>query len=202
MRAIPYKGDLLDFRFSKRKNMEHKQASKDENEVGIHLSCNNVFLSLSLGFYLKGHLSTLDKADFIITDRPELESSYTQLPICLIGRDLNLPCSVYEMFNGLHDFYSRVNAKQALVFQQDLRHLNQNEKKQRAQARISTKTQRSPYLSEGVDRESLLIESIKREKMQELIKNTNPALGAQIELLFNELSQKIYETLSAKKVKP
>lgn len=176
-------------------DLQH-QDFREEGDVRIHLSCKNVFLSLSLGFYLKGHLSAIDKADFIITDIANLKREYAHLPICVINKDLHIPCSVYEMFSQLHDFYSHVNAKQAAIFQQDLQHINQNEiKKMNIQNFAKDSSTQKPYLYESTHQQGSLIESIKKEKMQEIIKNTDPALSSQIEILFNELSKKIYDTL-------
>ncbi|RDU73449.1 hypothetical protein CQA66_01960 [Helicobacter aurati] len=168
------------------------QDFKKDGDVGIYLHCHNIFLSISLGFYLKGHLNTLDKADFIITDVVNLEKKYTHLPVCMIGRDLYTPCSVYEMFAQLHDFYSHVNAKQVSIFQQDLQHINQNERN--IISRQNTIQQSLIYQEQRA--QNALIESIKQEKMRELLRNTNPELSGQIEVLFDELSQKIYETLN------
>ena len=43
--------------------------------------------------------------------------------------------------------------------------------------------------------EAMIIEAIKQQKMQEIMQNINPELSEQIETLFNELSQKIYDTI-------
>ncbi len=173
-----------------------KQQDIAEDDVKIHLACKNVFLSLSLGFYLKGHLSTIDKADFIITDSILAKEKFSHIPICVIGSDLRIPCSVYEMFSQLHEFYSHVNAKQAQIFQRDIHAMQQNETKHNknthhTQGNIAKDSKLPQPQQEPTD----MIEAIKQQKMQELIQHTDPALSGQIELLFNELSQKIYDTL-------
>ncbi len=180
-----------------------RQQNITEDDVKIHLACKNVFLSLSLGFYLKGHLSTIDEADFIITDSLLLKEKYTHLPICVVGDDLRIPCSVYEMFSQLHEFYSRVNAKQASIFQRDIQafktnesHRNKDNKKTKYTQDIS-ESDLDIHTNRNVDsNKNSIIESIKNKKMQEMMQNTDPALSSQIELLFNELSQKIYDTLN------
>lgn len=165
-----------------------------EEDVSIYLHCENTFLSISLGFYLKGHLSIADESDFIITDIDDLVTEYDK-PICLIGKDLYVPCSVHEMFTQLHDFYNQVNAKQASIFHKRLQHINQNENKM-----ITRQNNIKQSLSyEKKESQNDLIESIKNEKMRELLKNTSPELSEQIEILFNELSRKIYDTLNAQK---
>ncbi|RDU64061.1 hypothetical protein CQA53_07930 [Helicobacter didelphidarum] len=202
-----------------------------EDDVKIHLACKNVFLSLSLGFYLKGHLSAIDEADFIITDITNLKEKYAYLPICMIGTDLRIPCNVYEMFSQLHDFYSHVNAKQAEVFQKDMRNLQEHEFKKSHKNKISSNyaqinnkamfANNQHHLDDSVDmfqnnstnhlslesldnnkngyQKSELIEAIKQKKMQEIVKNIDPNLSGQIETLFNELSQKIYDTINQTK---
>ncbi|GAB0173185.1 hypothetical protein [Helicobacter trogontum] len=176
--------------------MQRLQPSIAEDDVKIHLACKNIFLSLSLGFYLKGHLSAIDKADFIITDSVLTKEKFTHIPICVIGSDLRIPCSVYEMFFQLHEFYSHVNAKQAQIFQKDMHTLQQNELKHNKTTHQTKKNharQSKPISSNQANVD--MIEAIKQQKMQEVIQQTNPALSGQIELLFNELSQKIYDTL-------
>ena len=162
----------------------------EDNDVRIHLVCNNIFLSLSLGFYLKGHLSAIDEADFIITDVPNLKEKYPHLPICVVGSDLEIPCSVYEMFSQLHDFYSRVNAKQAEIFHRDLQNYSADSKKH-AQDLQEKNTESKDDIK--------MIEQIKKEKMQQIMQNIDPALSGQVELLFNELSKKIYHTINQNK---
>lgn len=165
-----------------------QELNKLENDdVRIHLICNNMFLSLAFSFYLKGHLSSIDEADFIITDIPALKQKYTHLPICVVGEDLITPCSVFEMFSQLHDFYSQVNAAQAEIFHKDMESLHKYEKKSNAK-----NTQDKKDSTE-------VIEVIKQQKMQEIMKNIDPSLSSQVELLFNELSQKIYDTLNNNK---
>lgn len=176
--------------------MQQLQQEIAEDDVKIHLACKNIFLSLSLGFYLKGHLSTIDKADFIITDSVLAKDKFSHIPICVIGNDLRIPCSVYEMFSQLHEFYSHVNVKQAQIFQKDMHTMQQNELKYNKniyQKQDTTTKDSKP--SQSKQDEAAMIESIKQQKMQELMQHTNPALSGQIELLFNELSQKIYDTL-------
>lgn len=174
--------------------MQQLQQDIAEDDVKIHLACRNVFLSLSLGFYLKGHLSTIDKADFIITDSLAAKEKFTHIPICVVGSDLRIPCSVYEMFSQLHDFYSHVNAKQAQIFQKDIHAMQQNELKHTKAAHHTQEAQAAAKEAQKPNNADI-IEAIKQQKMQEIIQNTNPALSGQIELLFNELSQKIYDTL-------
>lgn len=176
--------------------MQQLQQEIAEDDVKIHLACKNIFLSLSLGFYLKGHLSTIDKADFIITDSVLAKDKFSHIPICVIGNDLRIPCSVYEMFSQLHEFYSHVNVKQAQIFQKDMHTMQQNELKynKNIYQKQDTATKDSKP-SQSKQDEAAMIESIKQQKMQELMQHTNPALSGQIELLFNELSQKIYDTL-------
>lgn len=157
----------------------------EDDDVRIHLICNNMFLSLAFSFYLKGHLSSIDEADFIITDIKALVEKYTHLPVCVIGIDIIIPCSVYEMFSQLHEFYSHVNAKQAESFQKDIEHLQKFEKKHKDSNKNKPKN-------------SDIIENIKKQKMQDLMKNIDPSLKGQVELLFNELSQKIYDRLNDK----
>lgn len=176
--------------------MQQLQQEIAEDDVKIHLACKNIFLSLSLGFYLKGHLSAIDKADFIITDSVLAKDKFSHIPICVIGSDLRIPCSVYEMFSQLHEFYSHVNAKQAQIFQKDMHTMQQNELKHNKnihQTQDTSTKDSSPTQSK--QDEAAIIEAIKQQKMQELMQNTNPALSGQIEILFNELSQKIYDTL-------
>ncbi|MWV62341.1 hypothetical protein DCO58_04740 [Helicobacter saguini] len=165
-----------------------KLARMESDDVRIHLICNNMFLSLAFSFYLKGHLSSIDEADFIITDIAVLREKYTHLPICIIGQDLIIPCSVYEMFSQLHEFYSRVNAKQAEIFQKDIEHLQKFEKKHK-----DSKKEKNNSGNKDI------VENIKQKKMQDLMKNIDPSLSGQVELLFNELSQKIYDTLENSK---
>ncbi len=180
-----------------------RQQSIGEDDVKIHLACKNVFLSLSFSFYLKGHLSAIDEADFVITDSVMLKEKYAHLPICVIGHDLRIPCSVYEMFSQLHEFYSRVNAKQAAIFQKDIQAFSANETnrnkehKNNAYMQDITESSLDTHNKNVVDSsQNAIIEKIKNQKMQEIMKNTNPALSRQIEQLFNELSQKIYDTLN------
>lgn len=168
-----------------------------DHDVKIHLSCKNTFLSLSLGFYLKGHLSTINEADFIITDSQQMKEKYTHLPICVIGSDLCIPCSVYEMFSQLHEFYSKVNAKQAIIFQQDMQNIQQSKIRIANLQRI--KNTNLSYDSKKYTKQTQMIEQIKQQKMQEVMQNVDPALGKQIESLFNELSQKIYDSINKKK---
>lgn len=159
-------------------------ARMESDDVRIHLICNNMFLSLAFSFYLKGHLSSIDEADFIITDIKALREKYTHLPVCVVGMDLIIPCSVYEMFSQLHEFYSRVNEKQAQIFQKDIEHLQKFERKHKDSKKEKNNTENKD-----------IIENIKQQKMQNLMQNIDPALSGQVELLFNELSQKIYDTL-------
>lgn len=177
-----------------------------EDDVKIHLACKNIFLSLSLGFYLKGHLSTIDKADFIITDSVVAKDKFSQIPICVIGSDLRIPCSVYEMFSQLHEFYSHVNARQAQIFQKDMHTMQQNELKHNKnmhklqEASSKTQKQNEENSEVAMQNEAAIIETIKKQKMQEpkmqdIMKHANPALTQQIELLFNELSQRIYDKI-------
>lgn len=176
--------------------MKQLQQEVAEDDVKIHLACKNIFLSLSLGFYLKGHLSAIDKADFIITDSVFAKDKFSHIPICVIGSDLKIPCSVYEMFSQLHEFYSHVNAKQAQIFQKDMHTMQQNEIKYNKNAyKTQEMATKDSNPKQSKQDESTIIESIKQQKMQELIQQTDPALSGQIELLFNELSQKIYDTL-------
>ena len=175
-------------------NLKTQGLTKDN--VKIHLACNNVFLSLSLGFYLKEHLSAINEADFIITDTLHVKQEYPHLPVCMIGDDLHIPCSVYEMFSQLHDFYSHVNVKQASVFQKDMKHLKQNEMKIMNIPKINDKP--TPY-NDKDSQSGAIIEAIKQQKLQEIMQNTDQALSTQIELLFNELSKKIYDTINQTK---
>lgn len=180
--------------------MQQLQQDIAEDDVKIHLACKNIFLSMSLGFYLKGHLSTIDKADFIITDSLSAKEKFTHVPICVIGSDLIIPCSVYEMFSQLHEFYSHVNAKQAQIFQKDMHTMQQNELKyNKNMQKIKEKEEKNSELAVVQQDETAIIESIKQQKMQEIMQHVNPALSEQIEFLFNELSQKIYDTLKNNK---
>lgn len=161
----------------------------DSDDVRIHLVCRNMFLSLAFGFYLKGHLSGVDEADFIITDIKNLQDKYAHLPICVVGVDLIIPCSVFEMFSQLHSFYNSVNEGKSHTFHKDMQHLQKFEKKHKNMESKDFKKD---------SKNSEMIESIKEQKMQDLMKNIDPALSGQVELLFNELSQKIYDTLRQK----
>lgn len=178
--------------------MQQLQQDIAEDDVKIHLACKNVFLSLSLGFYLKGHLSAIDKADFIITDSTLAKEKFAHIPICVIGSDLRIPCSVYEMFSQLHEFYSHVNAKQAQIFQKDIHTLQQNELKytKTAMQKKNINSQDSKTIKPITNKD--IVEAIKQQKMQEIMQNANPELSGKIELLFNELSQKIYDALNNK----
>ncbi|MDY5949992.1 MAG: hypothetical protein SPJ16_02150 [Helicobacter sp.] len=179
--------------------MQQLQQNIAEDDVKIHLACKNVFLSLSLGFYLKGHLSAIDKADFIITDFTLAKEKFAHIPICVIGSDLRIPCSVYEMFSQLHEFYSHVNAKQAQIFQKDIHTLQQNELKYNKAPQTKNLNTQDSKTTKQTPTNKDIVEAIKQQKMQEIIQQTNPALSGQIELLFNELSQKIYDTLKNNK---
>lgn len=176
--------------------MQQLQQEIAEDDVKIHLACKNIFLSLSLGFYLKGHLSTIDKADFIITDSNRTKDEFSHIPICIIGSDLRIPCSVYEMFSQLHEFYSHVNAKQAQIFQKDIHTLQQNELKYNKNInQMQDTNKKDSIIAKSKQDEAMIIEAIKQQKMQEIMQNINPELSEQIETLFNELSQKIYDTI-------
>lgn len=176
--------------------MQQLQQEIAEDDVKIHLACKNIFLSLSLGFYLKGHLSTIDKADFIITDSNHTKDEFSHIPICVIGSDLRIPCSVYEMFSQLHEFYSHVNAKQAQIFQKDIHTLQQNELKYNKNInQMQDTNKKDSIIAKSKQDEAMIIEAIKQQKMQEIMQNINPELSEQIETLFNELSQKIYDTI-------
>lgn len=176
--------------------MQQLQQEIAEDDVKIHLACKNIFLSLSLGFYLKGHLSTIDKADFIITDSNHTKDEFSHIPICVIGSDLRIPCSVYEMFSQLHEFYSHVNAKQAQIFQKDIHTLQQNELKYNKNInQVQDTNKKDSIIAKSKQDEAMIIEAIKQQKMQEIMQNINPELSEQIETLFNELSQKIYDTI-------
>ena len=102
----------------------------------------------------------------------------------------------FFIFSQLHDFYSHVNAKQASVFQKDMKHLKQNEMKIMNIPKINDKP--APY-NDKDSQSGAIIEAIKQQKLQEIMQNTDPALSTQIELLFNELSQKIYDTINQTK---
>ena len=176
--------------------MQQLQQEIAEDDVKIHLACKNIFLSLSLGFYLKGHLSTIDKADFIITDSNHTKDEFSHIPICVIGSDLRIPCSVYEMFSQLHEFYSHVNAKQAQIFQKDIHTLQQNELKYNKNInQVQDTNKKDSIIAKSKQDEAMIIEAIKQQKMQEIMQNINPELSEQIETLFNELLQKIYDTI-------
>lgn len=176
--------------------MQQLQQEIAEDDVKIHLACKNIFLSLSLGFYLKGHLSTIDKADFIIADSNHTKDEFSHIPICVIGSDLRIPCSVYEMFSQLHEFYSHVNAKQAQIFQKDIHTLQQNELKYNKNInQMQDTNKKDSIIAKSKQDEAMIIEAIKQQKMQEIMQNINPELSEQIETLFNELSQKIYDTI-------
>ncbi|PAF45690.1 hypothetical protein [Helicobacter sp. 11S02629-2] len=106
----------------------------NEEDLKVHLICKDPFLSISFSFYLKSILATLEDADLIISDmqKEELEkelskdiektleqslsrqdTSYLQedsdlkkpLPVCFIGKDILIPCSVYGIYMQLHEFY-------------------------------------------------------------------------------------------------
>lgn len=164
--------------------------SDEELNVKIHLSFENVFLSLSFGFYLKDYLGNIEEADFIITDNKSLKQKYKNLPICLVGYDIELPCTVYEMFSQLHDFYNNIDSNNRFIFHSNIKNIAQNEMKSITDRRsIKAKN----------DRERA-IEELKKQKLMEVMKNIDPNLGDRIESLFDDLSRRIIDSLD-KKVK-
>lgn len=137
--------------------------SKDD--IKIHLMCSNIFLLLTLSFYLRGHLGNIKEADFILSDDP----NYTHhKPICVIGIDLIMPCSVYEIFLQLHDFYAthRISYKEQIL--------------------KTEKVQLDTYN---------LINDFKNQNMEEIIKHANPAMKAKIEELLNDFKNKLTDEL-------
>ena len=77
-----------------------------------------------------------------------------------------------------------------------MKHLKQNEMKIMNIPKINDKP--TPY-NDKDSQSGAIIEAIKQQKLQEIMQNTDPALSTQIELLFNELSQKIYDTINQTK---
>lgn len=109
-----------------------KRESVGEEDIKIHLICQNIFLSLSFSFYLKGHLSSLEEADIVITDKDNLD---LDKPICLVGKDLIIPCSVYDIFSQLNDFYSKIRGfKNTRTIDIDLKEIKNEDKSKEAQA--------------------------------------------------------------------